>query len=122
MTYWIVLAIAGYLSWLSLRRYNIAFAIAGTLSWFAVWGYHTTNPPTNIVAGTFVYDILYYAYIVMGIAIMFIYLSGRTGSKSKASLTVEDGKIVAESSTQENVPSGLEEYRATMRRAVRRRR
>jgi len=122
MTYWILLAIAGFLTFLSIKRYHFAFAVVGTLSWFAVWGYHINYPPTNIVAGTFVYDLLYYAYIIMAFTPILLYVAGRTSRKSTTSLSVEDGKIVAQSSTQENVPNGLDEYKATMRRAVRRRR
>lgn len=118
MTFWILLVIAGFLTILSIRRYNIIFSFSGALGWMALWGYNLNNPPANITVGTFVYDLLYYTFIIMAIAVIYIYFAGRSKRESTASLSVENGKIVAQS-TSEETREPTEEYRQRVRRALR---
>lgn len=118
MAFWILLAIAGFLTSLSIRRYNLIFSFAGALAWMAVWGYNLNYPPANIVVGSFVYDLLYYIFIIMAIAVIFIYFVGK--GKRESSLRVEDGKIVASTMTETQSEAGEtpEQYRQRVRRAL----
>jgi hypothetical protein len=120
MTFWILLAIAGFLTLLSIRRYNLIFSFAGALGWMAVWGYHLEHPPANITVGTLVYDLLYYTFIIMAIAVIYLYFAGRSKRESTTSLSVEDGKIVANtiSETQGTTGESVEEYRNRMHRRI----
>ena len=120
MTFWILLVIAGFLTLLSIKRYNLIFSFAATLMWLAVWGYNLDNPPANITIGTFVYDLLYYTFIIMAIAVIFIYFVGKSKRESTTSLRVEDGRIVAHtvSETQSTVGETPEQYRQRVNRAL----
>jgi len=86
----------------------------------AVWGYNLDNPPANITVGTFVYDLLYYMFMLMAIAVIFIYFVGRSKRESTTSLSVEDGKIVANtiSETQGTTGESVEEYRNRMHQRI----
>ena len=121
MTFWILLAIAGFLTLLSIRMYNIIFSLAASLGWFAVWGYHLNNPPANITIGTFVYDLLYYIFIIMAIVVMYIYFRNRGKQTSVTKISAENNEIVARTYNggMEETP---DEYRMRVRRALRSRR
>jgi len=74
MTYWILLVIALSLSIVSLKWRNILFSLGGTLGWVALWAYHQAYPPLNIAVGSFVHEVLYYAYIIFAIAVMLVWI------------------------------------------------
>lgn len=120
LTYIILVVFAIIMTWLSLIRYQFVLSVVAMLAWFALWGYHLTNPPTNITIGTFVYDLLYYGYIIMALGVFLKYIAGRTGRQTKTSYKIEDGSIVSESTTVESKPvNRKEEYRTKVRRALR---
>ena len=116
MTFWILLVLAGFLTILSMRYYNILFSFGGMLGWIAVWVYNLNSPPTGITVGTFLHDVLTYTFIIMAIAVMYIYFRNR--GKQKAGLSVEDGKIVASKSSEEPEMDENIAYRQTVRRAL----
>ncbi len=120
MTFWILLAIAGFLTLLSLKHYNIIFSFAGTLGWMAVWGYNLDHPPSNVVVGTFVYDLLYYTFIIVAIAVMLIYFRNRSRQTSgSGGGNVERGETSVRAIREGGAMSeSAEEYRMRVRRAL----
>ena len=117
MTYWVLLAIAGFLTLLSLRHHNILFSLSGMLGWIGVWAYNLNYPPTNITVGTFMHDVLTYTYIMMAIAVMYIFFRGRRSRDTITSVGAVDGKIMAHTSTQEERGETTAEYRQKVRKA-----
>ena len=118
MTWWILLALAAFLTWLSLRYYNFVFSLTGMLMWFAVWGYNLNTPPAGVTIGTFLYDVLYYAFFFLALATFLGYFRGRRRQETTTTLGVEDGKIVAQSTSERNITEPVEEYRQRVRRAL----
>jgi predicted permease len=77
MTFWILLAIAGFLTYLSLRYRNFWLSASGALGWFAVWWYNTQYPPTNIAVNSFGHQVLYYLFILLAIGTFFNWIRNR---------------------------------------------
>ena len=77
MTFWILLAIAGFLTFLSVRYFNFWLSACGALSWISVWWYNTQFPPTNIAVNSFGHQILYYVFILLAIGTFFNWVRNR---------------------------------------------
>ncbi len=121
MTWWILLALAGFLTLLSLRHYNLFFSLSGALLWLAIWGYHLNNPPANVAIGSFVFDLLFYVFIMMFIATIYLFFVNRGRMPSgKTRTPVEQAKYEKEYEEAKRLPSdGEEAYRQRVRRALR---
>ena len=118
MTFWILLVMAGFLTVLALWRYNFVFYFVASFGWWGLWAYHVNYPPANIVIGTLAYDIIYYTLILVALGVFLLYFIGRRQRQSMTSLGVEDGKIVANTASQESTADATEEYRQRVRRAL----
>lgn len=128
MTFWILLVIAGFFTLLSLRYRNLLFSFSGMLGWIAVWVYHQNYPPTNIVQGTFLYELLLYAFIVMAMAVMFLYFWNRSRGftgyprTAKEQASYDNELRTAGDSDKGLLELGENEYRVKVRRSLRSRR
>ncbi len=127
MTYWIILVMALALSLISLRYRNILFALGGTLGWIALWAYHQSNPPAGVSVGSFVHEVMYYAFIVMAIAVMFVYFKNRdrgyTGYPTTKSEEVElDQRRISRRPARGLMDLSPTEYRAVIRSKMRHKR
>ena len=129
MTWWILLAIAGFLTWLSSRNASLGYAVSAFFLWFAVWGYHLNNPPANVVIGTLVYDLLYYTFLIMAFATLLWYWRNRGRTESQTRISEGDGEILTRNETRTGVTPNQslmsmspEEYRNHVRNRTRRRR
>ena len=78
MTFWILLVIALVLTYVSMRWRNLFYTFGAVLGWLALWVYNQTYPPTNIVVGSFIHEVMYYAFIVMAIGVFLVYLGNRS--------------------------------------------
>lgn len=120
MTFWILLAIAAFLTFLSLKHYNLLFSLGGSLGWLTLWMYNLNYPPTNITIGSTLHEFLIYTFIIMAIATILIYFrSGRRVAQERGG--VEDGDS---SGGRPYGGRGLmnlteDEYRSKVRRATR---
>ena len=124
MTWWILLAMAGFLTWLSFRQYNLLFSFCASLLWFAVWGNHLNNPPAGVAVGSFVFNLLFYTFLLMANAVMLLYFRNRGRMSSGQTRTaVEQANYEKEYNEAKNAPSDdTEEYRQRVRKALRPRR
>lgn len=77
MTWWILLAVAGFFTLLASRRYEFVYTAIASLFWWGVWGYYTTTPPAGVTAGTFLYDLVYYSFIMVALGVFFLYFRNR---------------------------------------------
>lgn len=77
MTFWILLAIAGGLSLISLRYRNMLFTLGATLGWFALLAHHLNTPPFGVTQGSFVHEALLCVFAIMGIAVMMMWARNR---------------------------------------------
>lgn len=77
MTFWILLSIAGFFTLLASRANNFVYPVIASLGWWTVWGYNLNNPPAGITVGTFIYDLLYYTFILISIGVFFLYFRNR---------------------------------------------
>lgn len=120
MTFWILLAVAGFLTWLSLKKYNLLFSLCGSMGWLAVWAYNLSHPPTGVTTGTFLHDLLTYTFILMAIAVMFIYFGNR-GRISSGTVRTAREQADYDKEYKEASAAPLEEtevYRQRVRRAL----
>ena len=128
MTFWIILVIAGFLTLLSLRYRNLLFSFSGMLGWIGLWAYHQNHPPANVVQGTFLYELLLYIFIIMGLAVMFLYFWNRSrGYTGYPRTAKEQAAYDNEVRTFGDSEKGLmelneTEYRVRVRRSLRSRR
>ncbi len=113
MTFWILLATAGFLTVISLRYNNILYSLAGSLVWIALWMYNLSYPPANIVIGSTLHEVLVYTFIIMAIATMYMYFRNR-GRTSRS--RVSEGESGVGGGVLSPTPKGLmdlspDEYR-----------
>lgn len=129
MTFWILLVLAGWVSFLSLRHRNLLLSLGAAIMWLALMAYNLTNPPTNITQGSTIHEWMTMAFIIVAIAVvyMFFYTRGRTESTTR--ISAGEGEVLARSSKQEGVTAtkslmdmSPDEYKAYIRTRVRRRR
>lgn len=121
MTFWILGVLAGFLTFMAVKRHNFVFYAGASLGWWALWGYNLSNPPANITIGTFVYDILYYSLILMAIGVFLLYFRNRnqmSGTSANGETRESGNDSTVERGSLITMPP--EEYRDRIRRAVRR--
>ncbi len=128
MTFWIFLAVASVLSYFSLRYIHILLSLGASVAWLALWRYNLVYPPTNVVVGDITHTWMTYVFVIVAIAVMFMWFRerGRTESVTRAALGKEE--VIIQTTKREGVTGknlmGLteEEYKASVRRSLRRRR
>lgn len=126
-TYSIILVAAIALSLISLRYRNLLFTLGGVLGWIALWRFHQTNPPTSIVAGSFVHEVLMYGYIVMAIAVFVMWVRNRergyTGyTQTKREQAQLEARYASKQPRRGIMEMSATEYRAYLRNRLRKRR
>jgi magnesium-transporting ATPase (P-type) len=124
MTFWILLAIAGFLTFISLKFYNLLFSFVACLAWIGIWAYNLSYPPTNITAGTFVHEVLTYVFIILAITVMLLYFRTRSKNLSNSRNGIDIETITADKNSNRPISKGMmdmsaEEYRDNFRRAIR---
>ncbi len=128
MTYWVLLVIAGLLSFLSLRHKHLLLALGASISWLTLMSYNLTNPPTNITIGSTLHEWMTYVFVAVAIAMVFIWFRSRGRTESTTRVALGDGEVIAQTTKREGVTGknlmeqSPEEYRATVRRSLRKRR
>ena len=90
MTFWILLAIAGFITFLSLRYFNFWLSACGALAWIGIWWYNTQYPPTNIAVNSFGHQVLYYLFILLAIGTFFNWIRNRNRLPSGYNQTPEE--------------------------------
>ncbi len=123
MTFWIILVFALVLSIISLKYRNLFFSFAGALGWFGLWAYNNSYPPTNVVRGSFVHEVLMYGSLVMAIGVMFTYFRNRQRGYTGYDVTAKEKNEIESRRT----PRGLmdlspSEYQQHIRARMHRRR
>ena len=125
MTFWIILALAGWVSFLSLRHHNMLLSLGASIMWLALMAYNLNYPPTNIVQGDTIHEWMTMGFVIIAMAMMFMWFRERGRSVSQTRVTANEDGINISSEKQEGLPrtslmdAGNEEYRARVRRAVR---
>jgi hypothetical protein len=122
-TYSILLVVALALSLVSLKYRNILFALGGILGWIGLWAYHKDNPPAGIIEGTFIHEVLMYAYIAMAIATFIMWLRNRnrgyTGYPlSRGEQDEQERRIISNRPTRGLMDLSTSEYRSVMRAKI----
>lgn len=122
MTFWILLATAGFLTVMSLRHYYLMLSFSAALGWIALWMYNLNYPPTNITIGSTLHEVLVYTFIMMAIATMYMYFRnrGRTSAGTSGSGGGESG--ASPPSAPSLMDMSPEQYKAYIRSRVRRQR
>ncbi len=129
MTFWILLVLAGWVSYLSLRSKNMLLALGASIMWLALMAYNLNFPPTNITQGDTIHEWLTMGFVVLAIAVLMAWFKNRGRTESQARISMGDGEILARGSTQMGVTPNQslmkmspEEYRTHIRTRTRRRR
>ena len=127
MTFWILLVIAGGLTYISMRWRNLFYTLGAVLGWLSLWVYNQNYPPTNIVVGSFIHEVMYYAFIVMAIGVFLVYLGNRRRGYTGFPMTKHEESEIEERSTRNRPTRGLmdlppDQYKAYIRSRIRRRR
>ena len=128
MTFWILLALAGWVSFLSLRSKNMLLSLGASIMWLALMAYNLKFPPTNITQGDTIHEWLTMGFIVLAIAVLLAWFRNRGRTESQIRVSAGDGEILARRSTQLGVTNkslmemSPEEYKGFIRTRVRRRR
>lgn len=124
MTFWIILAIAGFLTAISLRYRNLLFSLAGSLGWLALWMYNFSYPPTNITVGSTLHEFLVYTFILMAIGTMLVYFWNRSRGYTGYPPSVKDNADAVVRGGMANrgiMGMNYYEYRTYLRNRLRRR-
>lgn len=128
MTWWELLVLALVLTIVSFRHINILLSLGATIGWFALMAYNLDHPPTNIIQGSVIHQWLTMGFIAVGLGTMLMFFRnrGRIVNRSESWGEVRSRREgggeevpVPERRGLMDMTSG--EYRATVRRAVRRR-
>ncbi len=124
MTFWILLAIAGFLTLMSLRYRNILMSLGASLGWIALWMYNLNYPPTNIVIGSTLHEVLVYTFIIMAIAVMLMYFWNRNrGFTGYPTTKREEAALEAQSRRPRGIMDlSSEQYKTYIHSRIRRRR
>ena len=129
MTFWIILALAGLVSYLSLRNRNLLLSLASSIMWLALMAYNLSYPPTNITQGDTIHEWMTMGFIITAIAMLVMWFRNRGKTESQTRISEGDGEILARGSTRTGVTPNqslmkmsAEEYRAYVRTRMRRRR
>ena len=124
MTFWILLVIAGWLSFLSLRHIHILLSLGASMAWLTLMAYNTTYPPTNVVVGSTVHEWMTYVFVIVAIAVMFIWFRQRGRTESTTRVGVGEGELIAQTTKREGVTGRNmmeqtpDEYRASIRKSL----
>jgi hypothetical protein len=63
-TFWILLAVCGLLEYFYFKqKWNVLLSIITAVSWLGLMTYTLTNPPTNIIAGSFLQELLILVFL-----------------------------------------------------------
>lgn len=129
MTFWILLALAGLVSYFSLRHRNLLLSLGASIMWLSLMAYNLTYPPTNITAGDTIHEWMTMGFVIIAIAVMYMWFRNRGRTESMTRVSAGEGEILARSATQEGVTPtrsvmalSPEEYKAHLRSRMRRRR
>ncbi len=129
MTFWIILVLAGWVSYLSLRSKNMLLALGASIMWLALLAYNLNFPPTNIVQGDTIHEFLTLGFIAIAIAVLLAWFRNRGTTVSQGRISEGDGEILTRSSTQTGVTPNQslmsmspEEYRRHIRSGMGKRR
>lgn len=126
-TYSILVVVAVALSLISLKYPNLLFGLGGILGWIALWAYHQNNPPAGIIVGSFIHEALMYAYLVMAIAVFFMWVRNRQQGRTGYTMTRGEETELDERRARRRPAKGLldlspTEYRRYVRGTLRNRR
>ena len=94
-TYSILVIIAIALTVISLRWYSLLFSFVAMLGWIALWAFNISSPPAGITEGSFIHEVLYFTYIVMGIGTMLLYFRSRGKAGGSFNTTSPDEGVRA---------------------------
>ena len=128
MTYWILMALAGWVSFLSLRSRNLLLALGASIMWLALMAYNLNFPPTNITQGDTIHEWLTLGFIALAIGVLFAWFRNKGKTVSEGRTSLGEGEILTRSSTKIGVTNkslmkmSPEEYKVFIRTRVRRRR
>ncbi len=126
MTFWILLVLAGWMTFISLRHSNLLLSLGAGIFWFSLMAYNLNYPPTNITQGSIVHEWLTMGFVIIGIAVIFMWFRTR-GSRTESITNIRAGRteeggdqIIAHTTKVEGVVDETEVYRQRVRRALRR--
>lgn len=125
MTTLIVLfVVAGFFTIISLKYYNLIFSFVGMICWIGLWAYVKDNPPTGVLQGSFVHEIMMYAFIIIGVTVMLLYFRTRIKNIPNARNGI-DSEVIQPEGKPALERRGLmdistEEYRARVRKSLNR--
>ena len=127
MTFWILLVLAGWLSYLSFRNKNMLLALGASIMWLCLMAYNLSYPPTNITQGDTIHEWMTMGFVVLAIAVLYTWFRNRGKTESQTKISVGDNELLLRSAKSEGVTKekslmdkSPEEYRAYVRRAIRR--
>ena len=123
MTFWILMTLAGWLTFLCLRNSNLLLSLGAGIAWFSLMAYNLTNPPTNITAGSIVHEWLTMGFFILGIAVILMWFRTRGRTESVTRVGVEKSEtggseVVAKTMKVEEVRDDSDAYRQRVRKAL----
>ena len=118
VTFWILLALAGLLSWFSLRHINVLLALSSSMAWLTLMGYNLNYPPTNITQGSTLHEWLTLVFVVLAITMIFWWFRTRGRTETVTRAKIEDGEVVAHSTKVDGITERNDAYRQTIRKAL----
>ncbi|KKN79347.1 hypothetical protein LCGC14_0341290 [marine sediment metagenome] len=125
MTFWILLVLAGWMSYLSLRHTHVLLSLGASIFWLTLMGYNLTFPPTNIVIGSTLHGWMTMGFAVVAIAVMFIWFRNKGRTETTTRVGLDDKGVIATTSTRVGVTGkslleqSPEEYRDAIRKSLR---
>lgn len=122
MTWFAILLLAIGFTVFALWRFNLLLSIVASAGWFAFLAYHVAYQPTNIIAGDTVDTFIIWAVCIIAIAIPLITIIRMRGRTERGIGGVEGDEKRTLSSNSTVSSMNTDEYRAYIRRRIRRRR
>lgn len=95
------------------------------MGWLSLMAYNLTTPPAGIAVGSAVHEWLTLVFIIIAIAVMYMWFRQRGRTESVTRVGMGEGEIVAHTTKREGVSGrslmGMseDEYRDDVRRALR---
>lgn len=127
-TWTILLVFSSILTIISFRNINILLSLGATIGWFSLMAYNLDNPLVGITQGSVIHQWLTMGFIAIGLAVMLMFfkIRGRMVDRSESWGEVRSrreggGEEVPTPERRGLMDMNSGEYRATVRRAVRRR-
>ncbi len=128
MTYWVLVALAVGVSFLSLFRVNLLLSLGGFAMWMILMAYNLAFPLTNVTQGDTIHEMMTLGFIALALATLLAWYKNRGRTESSSRISMGDGEILARGSTQTGVTPNQslmrmspEEYKAYLRTRMRRR-